>query len=70
MLADPFEVPFLGEVPIVQAIREGGDRGLPAVMNDDAATKDIFMEIGRQVARNISMRNANMDPTKVVMINA
>jgi ATP-binding protein involved in chromosome partitioning len=70
MLADQFEVPFLGEVPIVQAIWEGGDRGLPAVMNDDAATKDIFMEIGRQVARNISMRNANMDPTKVVMINA
>jgi len=69
-LADQFEVPFLGQVPLVQSIREGGDRGLPAVMNDDPASKDAFDKIAAAVARNISMRNANIDPTKVVTINA
>lgn len=69
-LADQFEVPFLGEVPIVQSIREGGDRGFPAVMNDEPISKGIFMELAQEIARNVSMRNNNLDPTKVVTISA
>src|SRR5687767_15009699 len=30
-MAEQFEVPFLGEVPLVQSIREGGDKGVPAM---------------------------------------
>jgi len=70
MLADQFEVPFLGEVPIVQSIREGGDRGLPAVMDDDAVSKTAFSNIAGEVARNVAMRNADLDPTKLVEVNA
>ncbi|HET8572767.1 MAG TPA: Mrp/NBP35 family ATP-binding protein [Edaphocola sp.] len=70
MLADQFEVPFLGEVPIVQSIREGGDRGLPAVMDDEPVSKKAFSVIAGEVARNVAMRNANIDPTKLVEINA
>lgn len=70
MLADQFAVPFLGEVPIVQSIREGGDRGIPAVMDDEPVSKKVFTDLAREVARNISIRNANLEPTKLVEIKA
>lgn len=68
-LAEQFEVPFIGEVPLVQSIREGADRGFPAVLNDEPIALNAFTEIAQKVARNIAMRNANLDPTKVVTIN-
>lgn len=67
-LADQFEVPFLGEIPLVQSIREGGDRGLPAVLDDEPATKAAFMNLANEVARHVSIRNTNLDPSKVVTI--
>jgi ATP-binding protein involved in chromosome partitioning len=65
-MADQFELPFLGEVPIVQSIREGGDQGVPAVVNDDHLAKEAFVNIAGKVAQNVAIRNANLDPTKVV----
>ena len=65
-MADQFELPFLGEIPIVQSIREGGDKGVPAVLNDEPVAKEAFMTLAQTVARNVAMRNANMAPTKVV----
>ncbi len=65
-MAEQFELPFLGEIPIVQGIREGGDKGLPAVMADEPVAKNAFTKLARIVAQNIALRNANMPPTKVV----
>ncbi|HRO42272.1 MAG TPA: Mrp/NBP35 family ATP-binding protein [Flavipsychrobacter sp.] len=65
-MAEQFELPFLGEIPIVQSIREGGDRGIPAVVDDEPVSKNAFLELAGAVARNISIRNANLEPTKVV----
>jgi len=65
-LADQFEVPFLGEIPIVQSIREGGDRGFPAVLNDEPVSRDAFLNLAANVARSVAMRNANLDPTSVL----
>lgn len=67
-MADQFELPFLGEIPIVQAIREGGDKGIPAVLNDEPVSKHAFMTLAQAVARNVAMRNAEIPPTKVVEI--
>ncbi len=67
-MAEQFELPFLGEVPIVQGIREGGDIGMPAVLDEANPASRIFMELARNVARNVSMRNANIEPTKVVQM--
>lgn len=67
-LAEQFEVPFLGEIPIVQSIREGGDKGFPAVMNDEPVSKNAFIHLAAEVARSIAMRNANMDPTRVLTV--
>lgn len=69
-MADQFELPFLGEVPLVQAIREGGDRGVPAVLDDTNPANKVFADLAQKVAQNISIRNANLEPTKVVQVQA
>jgi len=65
-MAEQFELPFLGEIPIVQSIREGGDKGLPAVMDDESAAQHAFVTLAGKVAQNVAMRNANMEPTRVI----
>jgi ATP-binding protein involved in chromosome partitioning len=51
------------------SIREGGDMGTPALLNGDQISKDAIDKVAQQVARQISIRNANLDPTKIVEIN-
>lgn len=65
-LADEYEIPFLGQIPLVQSIREGGDKGLPAMQGTDPITKQAFEEFAGNAARSIAMRNANMKSTQVV----
>jgi ATP-binding protein involved in chromosome partitioning len=65
-LADLFEIPFLGQIPITLSIREGGDEGKPAYLNGDQISQKAIDDVAQQIARNISIRNANLDPTKVV----
>ncbi len=67
-LAEQLEIPFLGQIPLVQGIREGGDDGVPAMIGGDNATKLAFMGSASMVARNIAMRNANVAPTKIVEV--
>jgi ATP-binding protein involved in chromosome partitioning len=67
-LADQFDLPFLGEIPIVQGIREGGDQGVPAMVGDDAVTKEAFTRFAENAIRSIAMRNANIEATKVVEV--
>ncbi|GAB3421514.1 Mrp/NBP35 family ATP-binding protein [Niabella aquatica] len=50
-LASEYDLPFLGEIPLVQSIREGGDIGIPVMMSDDEITKQAFMELADKVAR-------------------
>lgn len=64
-LADEFDIPFLGQIPLVQSIREGGDSGVPVMVSDDMASKAAFMEFAGNAARGIAMRNANLEPTKI-----
>ena len=65
-MAEEYDMPFLGEIPLVQSIQEGGDMGIPAVLDNNAVAKDAFMAVTKNVARNIAMRNANLEPTKIV----
>ncbi|MGJ7030391.1 P-loop NTPase [Niabella hirudinis] len=48
-LASEYDLPFLGEIPLVQGIREGGDQGIPVMMSDDEVTKAAFKAFARQV---------------------
>jgi len=64
-LAEEFDIPFLGQIPIVQSIREGGDSGIPIMASDDELTKKAFLDFAGNAARGIAMRNANMAPTEI-----
>jgi len=64
-LAEEFDIPFLGQIPIVQSIREGGDSGIPIMAGDDELTKKAFLDFAGNAARGIAMRNANMAPTEI-----
>ncbi len=63
-LAEEYEVPLLGELPLVQSIREGGDAGLPVMLNDNApeSIKEAFQQIAINAAQQIAIRNATFAP--------
>ncbi|WP_336517900.1 Mrp/NBP35 family ATP-binding protein [Pollutibacter soli] len=67
-LADQLDIPLLGQVPLVQSIREGGDTGVPIMRSQDEITRDAFIHFADNTVRSIAMRNAHVDPTKVVEI--
>jgi len=64
-LASEFDIPFLGEIPLVQSIREGGDAGIPVMVSDDDISKSAFIEFSDNAIRGIAMRNAQLPATEV-----
>lgn len=64
-LADEYDIPFLGQIPLVQSIREGGDAGVPVMMGDDDITKKAFRDFASYVVRSVAMRNANISAEKI-----
>jgi ATP-binding protein involved in chromosome partitioning len=67
-LADDLEVPFLGEVPIVQSIREAGDYGRPAALQTGSVIETVFEEITKKVVQEVVSRNKNLPATEAVKI--
>lgn len=67
-LADEYDLPFLGQIPLVQSIREGGDQGEPIMVSNDEVTKAAFKEFASHVIRSVSMRNANMNAESVAEV--
>jgi ATP-binding protein involved in chromosome partitioning len=59
-LAERFDVPFLGEIPIIQSISEAGDNGKPAALNQNPLLDVIFGDIASKIAQQISINNAQM----------
>ncbi|HLT05912.1 MAG TPA: Mrp/NBP35 family ATP-binding protein [Cyclobacteriaceae bacterium] len=68
-LSEKYEVPFLGEIPIVQSIRESGDTGYPAVLTQ-GVTANAFARLAENLARQVAIRNAEKAKTAVVQIKA
>lgn len=67
-LAEDLEVPFLGEIPIVQSIREAGDYGRPAALQTASPLEKVFEEIARNVVQETVSRNENLPPSEAVKI--
>jgi len=67
-LSEKYGVPLLGQIPLVQSIRESGDSGLPAVMKE-GITATAFKDLAESLARQIAIRNANFEQTRKVEIN-
>jgi ATP-binding protein involved in chromosome partitioning len=58
-MSNVLNVPFLGEVPIYMSVREGGDGGVPAALQENSPAQKSFMQIAERVAQQIAMLNAN-----------
>ena len=67
-LAEDKAVPFLGEVPIVQSIREAGDVGRPAALQNNTLVAQAFEEITRNTVSELMKRNDHLPPTQAVKI--
>jgi ATP-binding protein involved in chromosome partitioning len=67
-LAEDLGVAFLGEVPIVQSIREAGDYGRPAALQTGSVIENVFDEITRNVVSEVVERNENLEPTEAIKI--
>jgi ATP-binding protein involved in chromosome partitioning len=67
-LAADLQVPFLGEVPLVQSIREAGDYGRPAALQTASVIERVFEEITRNVVQETVNRNNDLPPTEAIKI--
>ena len=68
-LAKKLDIPFLGEVPIEQVVRERSDDGNPVVLSEpDSASAQAFHTIAERTIEQVAIRNAEHDPTQKVEI--
>lgn len=68
LLAEDLKVPFLGELPLVQSIREAGDIGRPAALQTATPLEAAFEEITRNVVQETVNRNKSIPPTEAIKI--
>lgn len=67
-LAQDLEVPFLGEVPLVQSIREAGDYGRPAALQEGTVVANAFDAIVKNVVQEVVKRNESLPATEAIKI--
>jgi len=67
-LAQDLNVPFLGELPLVQSIREAGDFGRPAAMQTGTDLEKAFELLTQNVVQEIVRRNDKLPPTEAIKI--
>ncbi len=67
-LADDLKVPFLGEIPLVQSIREAGDVGRPAALQKETAIEIAFEALTQNVVQEVVRRNKSIPPTEAIKI--
>lgn len=67
-LAEEMQVPLLGEIPIVQSICEGGDKGKPVALDTATITGQAFLRLAQNTVEQIKYRNEHLDPTKQVQV--
>jgi ATP-binding protein involved in chromosome partitioning len=67
-LAEDLQVPFLGELPLVQSIREAGDIGRPAALQTATILEQAFETLTQNVVQEVVRRNDNLPPTEAIKI--
>jgi ATP-binding protein involved in chromosome partitioning len=65
-LAEKLDLPLLGQIPLVQSICEGGDSGIPIVLEKGSPVSFAFMQLAEHVAQQVAIRNASIEPTQKV----
>ncbi|MXP05439.1 MULTISPECIES: Mrp/NBP35 family ATP-binding protein [Apibacter] len=67
-LAESMDLPFLGEIPIIQSIREASDYGRPAVLQEDEMVSGIYMNLAKNMISSLVKRNEDLPPSEAVRI--
>lgn len=67
-LSQDIHVPFLGEIPLVQSIRESGDVGRPAALQENTIVSNAFNELTKNVVQEVVNRNDSLPPTEAIKI--
>jgi ATP-binding protein involved in chromosome partitioning len=67
-LAEDIDTKFLGEIPLVQSIREAGDVGHPVALQENTSLENAFATLTKEMVSELLKRNANLPPTEVVKI--
>ena len=67
-LSEDLKVPFLGEIPLVQSVREAGDFGRPAALQQATFVREAFNEVTKNVVQEVVRRNSNLPPTDATKI--
>ena len=67
-LAEDLHVPFLGEIPLIQSVREAGDFGRPAAMQIATIVQESFNKITQNIAQEVVRRNSDLPPTDAIKI--
>ncbi|MCX8676439.1 MULTISPECIES: Mrp/NBP35 family ATP-binding protein [unclassified Apibacter] len=67
-LAESMDLPFLGEIPIIQSIREASDYGRPAVLQEDEMVSVIYMNLAKNMISSLVKRNEDLPPSEAVRI--
>ena len=67
-LAEDLKVRLLGEIPLVQSIREAGDVGRPAALQTATLVENAFEELTKNVVEELVRRNDNLPPTEAIKI--
>lgn len=67
-LSEDLGIPFLGEIPIVQSIREASDYGHPAALQDNTPVSDAFDQLATKVAEQVVLRNETLPPSEAIKI--
>lgn len=67
-LCEQLDLPLLGQIPLVQSIREAGDAGRPALLQDTTEVAGYFKSLAKSVVKQVEVRNIRLEPTKKVEI--
>ena len=67
-LAEDLNIPFLGDIPLVQSVREAGDLGRPAALQESTPIEAAFNKITQNVAQEVVRRNTALPPTDAIKI--
>jgi len=67
-LATDLEIPFLGEIPLIQSVREAGDYGRPASMQENTISENTFNKISKNMLSELLKRNKELPKTEVIKI--
>lgn len=67
-LAEEMHVPLLGEIPLIQSVRESGDKGAPAALEDSHIAFPYFMKLAESLVEQVNIRNESLPQSKIVEI--